>query len=810
MGRSDSGDAGQNGLTLGVCMIVKNCEDHLEKTVKSLPGDIVSQLVIVDTGSTDSTPEIAKRLATDFLLYEDPDPIEIDGREFLSDFAAARNYAYSFMTTDYIMWIDSDDVVSSPQALRKYYYDVIATGVYDSFYMDYDYEHDEDGNCTMRHSRERITRRGVHVWKSPIHEVLCANQAFSVAQVPTDECRIIHDEYGTQDRVEKSKRNAKVAAKFIDSQGGKVEPRMWLNYGNSLACIGANAEAIEAYSNYLAGSEWVDEKYMVCLSIAGCYRELGALEKAVSFCFGALDHNQALREAYIELANIYKLKGDFNKAIHWAEIANQREKTNISYKGNPVFLETRADDILCQCYIQTKQFDKAAEAVERVLKVVPGHRKVLAVKALIKNQERENEYIDAYKKLEGILVKEGDSDKIDSLRGAIPRMLEDAPEVNAPVNIQRDPSKPSICIYTGEIPRTWGYDSIEKGGIGGSETAVIRMSEELAKIGWHVEVYGFPDFNQEGLHNGVWWLPHWRVPGSKPFDVFVNWRTPWMPAKWPEYKAGYVWLHDVQYENQWNELALQKYNKIIVLSEAHRKNVEFIPDDKIWISRNGLDPSFFEPHKLENDPHRLIYASCPSRGLVMLLHFWDDIRAMFPEAQLDVFYGFNDNFKESMKRSEFFRSVYENVMRDINKPGVNWHGMVDQNTLGDAFSRAGIWAYPTNFPEISCITAMQAQATGSIPVCTGYWALSETVKHGVVSGGPFDSIDTDNDLQSRWFDSVTSLMKNPALQEDIRKDMVPWARKELLWSQVAKEWDSQFRADLGLRTRSPDLQAVHS
>ena len=93
MGRSDSGDAGQNGLTLGVCMIVKNCEDHLEKTVKSLPGDIVSQLVIVDTGSTDSTPEIAKRLATDFLLYEDPDPIEIDGREFLSDFAAARNYA---------------------------------------------------------------------------------------------------------------------------------------------------------------------------------------------------------------------------------------------------------------------------------------------------------------------------------------------------------------------------------------------------------------------------------------------------------------------------------------------------------------------------------------------------------------------------------------------------------------------------------------------------------------------------------------------------------------------------------------------
>ena len=40
----------------GVGMIVKNCEDHLEKTVDSLPHQVISEVVIVDTGSTDKTP----------------------------------------------------------------------------------------------------------------------------------------------------------------------------------------------------------------------------------------------------------------------------------------------------------------------------------------------------------------------------------------------------------------------------------------------------------------------------------------------------------------------------------------------------------------------------------------------------------------------------------------------------------------------------------------------------------------------------------------------------------------------------------
>ena len=44
--------------------------------------------------------------------------------------------------------------------------------------------------------------------------------------------------------------------------------------------------------------------------------------------------------------------------------------------------------------------------------------------------------------------------------------------------------------------------------------------------------------------------------------------------------------------------------------------------------------------------------------------------------------------------------------------------------------KSGIWAYPTHFYEISCITAMKCQAAGAIPVVTDYAALKETVGHG--------------------------------------------------------------------------------
>jgi glycosyltransferase involved in cell wall biosynthesis len=86
-----------NSSPLSLCLIVKNESKYLEKCVLSAK-DIVSQVIIVDTGSTDNTPEIAKSLTSEY--YQIP---------FSNDFSKARNYALQFVKTPWVLFLDADE-----------------------------------------------------------------------------------------------------------------------------------------------------------------------------------------------------------------------------------------------------------------------------------------------------------------------------------------------------------------------------------------------------------------------------------------------------------------------------------------------------------------------------------------------------------------------------------------------------------------------------------------------------------------------------------------------------------------------------
>lgn len=82
---------------ISLCLIVKNESKYLKKCVLSVK-DIVSQIIIVDTGSTDDTPKIAKSLTTEY--YQMP---------FKNDFSEARNYALQYVKTPWILFLDADE-----------------------------------------------------------------------------------------------------------------------------------------------------------------------------------------------------------------------------------------------------------------------------------------------------------------------------------------------------------------------------------------------------------------------------------------------------------------------------------------------------------------------------------------------------------------------------------------------------------------------------------------------------------------------------------------------------------------------------
>jgi glycosyltransferase involved in cell wall biosynthesis len=93
--------------TITLCMIVKNEEDYLRRCLDSASNK-VDQIIIVDTGSTDATVEIAKE-------YTD----QIYSFKWVNDFSAARNEAIKYATSDYILIMDADEYLDESSDLKK-------------------------------------------------------------------------------------------------------------------------------------------------------------------------------------------------------------------------------------------------------------------------------------------------------------------------------------------------------------------------------------------------------------------------------------------------------------------------------------------------------------------------------------------------------------------------------------------------------------------------------------------------------------------------------------------------------------------
>ena len=86
--------------TLSLCMIVKNEEKHLVKCLKSVR-DVVDEMIIVDTGSTDKTQDIAKVFGAK--LFDFP---------WTGDFSAARNESLQYASGEWILVLDADEAIS--------------------------------------------------------------------------------------------------------------------------------------------------------------------------------------------------------------------------------------------------------------------------------------------------------------------------------------------------------------------------------------------------------------------------------------------------------------------------------------------------------------------------------------------------------------------------------------------------------------------------------------------------------------------------------------------------------------------------
>lgn len=185
--------------------------------------------------------------------------------------------------------------------------------------------------------------------------------------------------------------------------------------------------------------------------------------------------------------------------------------------------------------------------------------------------------------------------------------------------------------------------------------------------------------------------------------------------------------------------------------------------------------------------HKLFWGSSYDRGLDVLLFMWQDIMKACPDAELHITYGW-DMFDKVAHTNPERMKWKDNVNQLMTQAGVFHHGRVGKDKLAAIRKQCGIWAYPTYFNEINCITALECQADGVVPVTVRLGALSETVKSGVLIEGDIKEPET----VDKFTKELISLMED---DKRWRKESIKAkkAAKKYQWNQIAGKWDAIIR-----------------
>lgn len=757
---------------------LKNIKDHVDGiflNVNHKPGEKISQKVM------DVWNEEREGYKGMFALKR---------TEWHDDFAEARNVNLEMVPAsfDWIIWLDTDDTVDKPHKIR----DVAeVSGKYDSIYVDYLYDRDEAGNPTTVHMVARLFKNnGSHRWKGMIHETLIETRG--ATQGMTKDFMVVH--HAEAERTQRSfERNIKMLEQQIQKESKDPDPRTFYYLGSTYMDAGHTEDAKQLFADYLTLSGWDQERCVAETKLGRIYLNEGNRAEAKKHFMLAIGEDPDNPGPRVEMGSLELEMKQYRKAQVWLEGVLKMKVNQTTLERNPMSYTFRTYLLLADTYFGMggKWLDLAAKYAKKARRYKKDDPKVVEYTQMMEQiaQDRHTleDVLREYKKLK----EKGKKKQALKLLEDLPENLADNPVVAALKNENKPFTWPerSIAIMTGDTAiDEWGPWSLAE-GIGGSEEAIIRLSKHLAELDYKVVVFAKPGARVGLDENGVMWRNYWDCNLKDKFDIFVAWRNPAVFENKIKARKSYLWLHDVMEEGEFGDNRIANFDKCILLSKYHRSLFPMIPDEKVMMSGNGIDPDEFEvlDNQLLRDPHKVFYGSSHVRGLAYLYKIWPDVKKAVPEATLDVFYGRESYDAVHKGNPERMKWMDDMMAKAKELEGVTDHGKIGQREITKQIFRSGVWAYPCPFPEIYCITAIKAQAGGAVPVSSNYAALEETVQFGHKQEfGEFD----DTDLQA-YKKALIWWLQHPEEQEKVRPKMMKWARTQS-WANVAKQWSEEF------------------
>lgn len=352
--------------TISLCMIVKNEQAVLERCLSSV-ADLVDEIIIVDTGSTDETKAIAA-------LYTD----KVYDFEWIDDFAAARNHSLDLASMDYILWLDADDVLEEIDRVQFRELKLALNPSIHMVMMRYHVAFDAAGNPTFSYYRERLLRRDQgYRFEGAIHEAIPPR-----GNVVYTEIAVTHRKIGRGD----PDRNLRIF-EGMRAKGQTLTPRQSYYYGRELYYHAAYQKSAQALEDFLLqGQGWRENNIEACQILAYCYYALEQPELALRTLMRSFVYDQPRAELCCDIGKHFLDREDYRQSIFWYTLASTRPLDT----GRGGFVQLDCYGYLphlqlCVCYDRLGDRRRAIAHNERAGRIKPGD-------ALV---ERNREYFNA-------------------------------------------------------------------------------------------------------------------------------------------------------------------------------------------------------------------------------------------------------------------------------------------------------------------------------------------------------------------------------------------------------------------------------
>lgn len=290
-------------ITISLCMIVKNEEKNLERCLSSY-APLMDEIIVVDTGSTDRTKEIAARFTEKIYDFE-----------WINDFSAARNFSFEKATCDYIFSADADEVLDEEnreqfatlkqvldekiEIVQMYYGNQFQNGTI------YNYD------CELR--PKLFKRLRTFTWIEPIHE--------TVRTLPV----VFDSDIVITHMPEESHTKRDLAAfEGMVSENKRVSSRLHNIYAKELFVSGDASDFERAVpffeESILDDNRAEDEKLEAVCVLAKAYRLLKKDAKFVKYAL--LSEIGLCSELCYEIGQYFYENGEYSDALHWFTMAS--------------------------------------------------------------------------------------------------------------------------------------------------------------------------------------------------------------------------------------------------------------------------------------------------------------------------------------------------------------------------------------------------------------------------------------------------------------------------------------------------------